>query len=411
MSTQNHPPSDAELAARFRPVFERIAAGALEREQARRLPFEEVDWLRRAGFGALRIPRDYGGLGASLPQFFALLTELGAADSNLAHLLRGHFAFLETRLNHEDEATRAFWFPKVVDGALIGYAMAEQSASTTIGTTLTRDGDGWRLNGTKFYSTGTLYADWIVATALDGAQLVSVALPSTLDGVTRLDDWDGFGQRMTASGTTRFENVALREANIVRRFGGKPPGGYHKAFLQLILLASIAGVGRAVLRDGVAFVQRKTRAFDVPGESSPRDDPLVQRVVGRLASLSYAADSLVAGVAHALERARAATIAGSADDALFAATEIEAFQAQQIVIDLVLQAANLLFDVGGASATSEARRLDRHWRNARTAASHNPAILRERIIGDYFLNGVAPGAVRAEAPSDSSYKHSARVPM
>lgn len=409
MST--HAPTDAELAARFRPVFERIAAGALQREQARRLPFDEVDWLRRAGFGALRIPCDYGGIGASLSQFFALLTELGAADSNLAHLLRGHFAFLESRLNHEDEAARTFWFPKVVDGALIGYAMAEQSASTTIGTTLTRDGDGWRLNGVKFYSTGTLYADWIVATALDGAQLVSVALPATLPGVTRLDDWDGFGQRMTASGTTRFEHVALSEANIVRRFDGKAPGGYHKAFLQLILLASIAGVGRAVLRDGVAFVQRKTRAFDVPGESSPRADPLVQRVVGRLASLSYAADSLVAGVALALERTRAATVDGRADDALFAATEIEAFQAQQIVIDLVLQAANLLFDVGGASATSEARRLDRHWRNARTAASHNPAILRERMIGDYHLNGVAPSAGVAAAPSDSSYTQSARDPM
>lgn len=398
MHTLHDAPLDADLAARFRPIFERIGAGAVEREAARRLPYEEVQWLRAAGFGALRIPRDYGGLGASLPQFFALLLELAAADSNVAHLLRGHFAFLESRLNHEDEATRAFWFPKVVDGALIGYAMAEQTASTTISTTITRAGDGWRLDGKKFYSTGTLYADWIVATALDGAQLVSVAFPATLPGVTRLDDWDGFGQRMTASGTTVFEGVALGDEHVVRRFDGKPPGGYHKAFLQLILLASIAGVGRAVLRDAVAFVQRKTRAFDVPGESSPRHDALVQRVVGRIASLSYAADKLVEGVAQALERARVAMVDGSADDALYAATEIEAFQAQQVVIDLVLQASNLLFEVGGASATSTAKQLDRHWRNARTAASHNPAILRERMIGDYHLNGTAPGAVVAAAP-------------
>lgn len=283
------PPTDAELAARFHPVFARIGAGALARERERRLPFEEVEWLRAAGFGALRIPQAWGGIGASLPQFFALLVELAAADSNLAHLLRGHFSFLESRLNHEDEATRAFWFPKVVDGALIGYAMAEQTATSTIATTIARDGDddraGWRLNGKKFYSTGTLYADWIVATALDGAQVVSVALPADLPGVTRLDDWDGFGQRLTASGTTLFEDVALGDEHIVRRFDGRQPGGYHKAFLQLVLLASIAGVGRAVLQDAIAFVRRKTRAFDVAGESSPRHDPLVQRVVGRLASL------------------------------------------------------------------------------------------------------------------------------
>lgn len=392
-------PTDAELAARFQPVFDRIAAGAVERERERRLPFEEVEWLRAAGFGALRVPQEYGGLGASLPQFFDLLLGLATADSNVSHLLRGHFAFLESRLNHEDEATREFWFPKVVDGALIGYAMAEQTASSTISTTLTPDGAGWRLNGTKFYSTGTLYADWIVATALDGGELVSVAFPACLPGVTRLDDWDGFGQRMTASGTTRFEDVPLQAEHIVRRFTGKPPGGYHKAFLQLILLTSIAGVGRAVLQDGVDFVRRKTRAFDVPGESSPRHDPLVQRVVGRLASLSYAADAIVARVARALEAARARTVAGSADDALFAATEIEAFEAQQIVIDLVLQASTLLFEVGGASATSETRRLDRHWRNARTAASHNPAILRERMIGDWHLNGTPPVQAAAAAPT------------
>lgn len=392
---------DAELAARFRPVFERIAAGALEREQTRRLPVEEVDWLRQAGFGALRIPRDYGGLGATLPQFFALLLELATADSNVSHLLRGHFAFLESRLNHEDEATRAFWFPKVVEGALIGYAMAEQSASSTIDTRIERSDAGWLLNGRKYYSTGTLYADWIVATALDGAELVSLAFPATLPGVTRLDDWDGFGQRMTASGTTVFENVRLDDSHVVRRFSaqaGPTPAGYHKAFLQLVLLTSMAGAGRAALRDAIDFVQRKTRTFDVPGQSIPRHDPLVQRVVGRIASLSYAADSLVEAVARALEGVSRRARAGEADEALYAATEIKAYQAQQVVIDLVLQASTLLFEVGGASATSEARRLDRHWRNARTAASHNPAIQRERAIGDYHLNGAAPASPVAAAP-------------
>lgn len=394
-------PTEAELAQRFHPVFARIAAGALERERERRLPLTEVGWLKDAGFGALRVPREYGGIGASLPQFFKLLRELAAADSNISHLLRGHFSFLEGRLNHEDEASRAFWFPKVADGALIGYAMAEQGASTTIGTTITRDGDGWRLDGKKFYSTGAIYADWIVATALDGEGLVSVAFPSTLPGVTRLDDWDGFGQRMTGSGTTVFEGVRLNDDQIVRRFDGQLQPSYQRAFLQLVLLASMAGAGRAALNDAIAFVQRKTRAFDVPGESSPRHDPLVQRVVGRIASLAYAAESLVDGVARALEGARLRIVAGNADDALFARTEIEAFQAQQVIIDLVLQASTLLFEVGGASATSETRRFDRHWRNARTAASHNPAIFRERAIGDYYLNDIRPPAQVGGTPTSS----------
>ena len=91
------------------------------------------------------------------------------------------------------------------------------------------------------------------------------------------------------------------------------------------------------------------------------------------------------------ERAQQARLAGATGtEALDLAAEIRAFEAQQIVIDLVLQATTLLFDIGGASATSEALRLDRHWRNARVLANHNPAIQRERAIGDYRLNGVPP---------------------
>ncbi|GAA3100452.1 hypothetical protein GCM10010464_74900 [Pseudonocardia yunnanensis] len=58
-------PTDEELAERFRPVFDRIAERAVEREAQRRLPYEEVEWLRAAGFGALRVPIELGGSGVS----------------------------------------------------------------------------------------------------------------------------------------------------------------------------------------------------------------------------------------------------------------------------------------------------------------------------------------------------------
>jgi hypothetical protein len=88
-----------------------------------------------------------------------------------------------------------------------------------------------------------------------------------------------------------------------------------------------------------------------------------------------------------VHRARIAGVATTED---YIAVDIQAYQAQQIVLEQVLEAATLLFEVGGASATSEARRLDRHWRNARVVASHNPAIQREAAVGNYHLNGTAP---------------------
>jgi alkylation response protein AidB-like acyl-CoA dehydrogenase len=403
------PISYDELAQRFRPIFARIAEGAIAREQSRALAFEAVTWLRDAGFGALRIPQAYGGLGASLPQAFRLLIELGEADSNLPQIFRAHFAFVEERLNGRDEADRQRWFSLIVDGALFGAAMAEKTEGTETTVTLTKDGDHWLLDGYKFYSTGTIYAIWIVAVALEGTEYVSLVLP-TAPGVVIEDDWDGFGQRLTGSGTTRFNRVEIGADQILRRVSVEQPPktSYIIAYYQLFHLAALAGIARAVLKDAIEFTRAKTRTFAVPGKSSPRHDPLVQSVIGRLASLSFTADTLVEGVADAIENSYQTALNGQDATELYTSANIKAYQAQQIVIEQVLEATTLLFDIGGASAVSETRRLDRYWRNARTLASHNPAIQRERAIGDYWLNGTPPvGVLQAVIQSEAQAKNAA----
>lgn len=65
-----------QLAERFRPIFTLIAEGALQREQNRSLPFEPITWLKQAGFGAVRVPTEFSGAGASVPQLIQLLIEL-----------------------------------------------------------------------------------------------------------------------------------------------------------------------------------------------------------------------------------------------------------------------------------------------------------------------------------------------
>jgi alkylation response protein AidB-like acyl-CoA dehydrogenase len=417
-------PTWEELAARFRPIFARIADGAIERELKRELAFEAVAWLREAGFGAVRIPQAYGGSGATLAQLFRLLLELAEADSNVSHLFRGHFAWLETRLNTPQPEAHARWFPKVAGGVLFGYAMAEKMEVAGNAKLVDENGEFF-IDGTKYYSTGTIYADWIITTVADGEQFVSVAVPCDAPGVTRVDDWDGFGQRLTGSGTTRFDRVKITEDNVIRRGirvgaanASSPPSSvtpvdpatagsdrlpvspelaeknsYQIAFLQLVLLTSIAGAGKAALREGIAFVLPRNRTFNLPagnGRALPKDDPLVQRVIGKVSSLVYSAETHVLALAQHLEDLYQLAQRGRATEADFVAAEIKAFQTQQIVIPTVLEATTVIFDVGGASATSRSRQLDRHWRNARTAASHNPAIQRERAIGDYLLNGVAP---------------------
>lgn len=413
MNTSFSPTSGTEdFALRFADVFARIAETAVAREQKRELAFEAVQWLRDARFGALRVPLSHGGLGATLPQLFELLIKLGEADPNLPQIVRAHFGFVEGRLSSRDSASLDYWLPKASNGELWGAAMAERTDTTRNSVTFTaiepgNPSAGWQINGEKYYCTGTLYADWIAAVALEGEDFVSVSVPTDAAGVTVEDDWDGFGQRLTGSGTTRFENVRVPDRHIVRRFKKDElrAESYLTAFYQLFHLATLAGIADAVLRDATEFVRGRTRGFGIPGQSSPKGDPLVQRVIGRLSSLAYAARTQVLAVAQVLQDVHEAEQGGYVIEQHYTEAEIRAYQAQQMVLEQVLEATTLLFEVGGASATSETRRFDRHWRNARTLASHNPAIYRERALGDFYLNGITPNAAWRALQSADAGQH------
>ena len=378
------------LHQRFADLFERIGAGAIARESERRLPFEEVRQLKESGFTALRVPVEHGGAGISLADYFYLLIRLGEAESNLPQILRVNAGFTELLYERKDDDDTRRWLKVIGSGQTFGAAASERTGATANSVLLEKDAAGaLRLNGEKYYSTGTLYADWILARAHDHESDLNVIVPANAVGVERIDDWDGFGQRLTGSGTTRFHNVLVQADQVLDRYHVSQPrrNTIITSFYQNFHLAALAGIARAALRDAVDFTRPRTRTFGVPGQSSPRENPLVHRVVGRLASLAWSAEQLTLAVAREQDALHAARRAGHASTEDYNALDIQTFEAQQIVLGQVLEATTLLFEVGGASATSETRRLDRHWRNARTLASHNPAIQREAAIGNFHLNG------------------------
>ncbi len=382
------------LAARFRPIFARIAEGAVERERKRQLPYEQIEWLKKAGFGAVRVPREFGGGGASVPQLVHLLIELAEADSNLPQALRGHFAFVEDRLNAPPSPQRSLWFKRFVEGELVGNAWTE-IGDVKIGDVITKVAPGpkgqWLLNGEKFYSTGSIFADWIdtYAQRTDNGAAVIAVVNTHQPQVQQQDDWDGFGQRTTGSGTSRFQDAVV-EADHIYDFSTRFK--YQTALYQLVLLAILAGTGRAVLRDASRAVRERTRVFSHGNAPRVAQDPQIQQVVGQISALAYAAEATVLRSAEPAQRAYEARFSG--DEALDKAAnidaELETAQAQVVVSELVIRAAGDLFNALGASAAREGLALDRHWRNARTVATHNPLIYKARIVGDREINGTEP---------------------
>ncbi|WP_350262255.1 acyl-CoA dehydrogenase family protein (plasmid) [Pantoea sp. BJ2] len=384
------------LTAHFRPIFARIAEGTVARERERTLPHQPISWLKEAGFGTVRIPQEKGGWGASLPQLFQLLTELAEADSNLPQALRAHFAFVEDRLKQPDSAERDRWFGRFIDGELVGSGWTE-IGTVKLGDVITRitpNESGWTLSGEKFYSTGTLFADWIdVYARRNDNQGDVIALVNTHQpGVTREDDWDGFGQRLTGSGTTRFANAHVEQEHVydfATRFR------YQTAFYQHVLLATLAGIGRAVARDGAQAVAARNRVYSHGNGGAVRQDAQILQVIGEITSLAFAVEATVIRATHSLQSAYVAHV--SNDEAQIAAAnvlaEAEAGQAQVIASELVTRAATELFNALGASDTRVSKALDRHWRNARTLSSHNPVVYKARDIGDWKVNGTAPTGI------------------
>lgn len=377
--------SDAELDEIFAPVFAAIAEGAVQREIDRDLAHEAVGDLKKVRFGALRVPVALGGYGASVRQLFGFLIDLGAAESNLPQALRVHWSFVEDQLLATSSASRDEWLRAVAAGTLVGNAITEPGvgAIDRYRTRLTDTGAGLRLNGTKYYSTGSLYADHILVAADRDGERVSVLVDSDAPGVTQHDDWDGFGQRLTASGTTEFHDVAVVPDRVLGAGYGVGGRTYATAYLQLVQLAVLAGIARRALDDTVEWVRARTRTYTHAPADLPRQDPLVQQVIGRLSTAAHLSRTLVLDVASTLDEVLAD---GGQDATLLDLAELAVAHAQAAIIPAVLDATTQIFETGGASITSESLRLDRHWRNARVISVHNPLIYKLQSIGDHRLN-------------------------
>ena len=375
-------------ASKYRPVFERIAARAVDAEVTRTLPFEQIGWLKEAGFGAARIPVDLGGDGLTWPELTRLLIELAAADSNIVQALRGHFALVEDQIYHHPRVDRSVWLRRFAAGEIAGNAWTEPGAGG-VATRLEGSGAELTLTGRKYYSTGSIYADWIDAVAKrpDDSD-VAVIVSARQDGVAIVDDWDGFGQRLTGTGTTIFDGARV-DASAVFEFGSRFP--YQTALYQHFHLATLAGISQAVEREAATEVRDRRRAFSHNNAALVREDPQVLQVVGDISARSYVAVATALRVADAIESAyQARDLGGEAEHEVDVRAEIESAQAQVVLSTLVPQGAAAIFDGLGASSTSTEKSLDRHWRNARTVATHNPWILKAKVVGDWLVNGTEP---------------------
>ncbi|MCM2475017.1 acyl-CoA dehydrogenase [Rhizobium sp. CG5] len=380
------------LVARFQPIFDRIAEGNVERERNRSFPHEQVQWLKEADFALVRVPEEFGGWGASLEQTYYLLALLAEADANVAHVWRNHLAFVEDRLNARPSPTNDRWFQRFRDREFVGGGWTEANNGTyaNIKTTVTRVDDHYTVTGAKFYATGSLFADWldVIGKGEDGS-LITTLVNRHQPGVVLKDDWPGFGQRTTASGSATYQDAIAHEGDVFR---ASERVVYQGHFYQTAILAVLTGITRAILRDGIAALKSRGRNYPQGLNPVPALDPQLLQVIGEVSVRVFSTEAALRLAASSLDLIAAAHAAGDVPlrDKRSVDGEVAVAQAQLAIVDGALFSATHVFNALGASATSEETALDRHWRNARTLASHNPVAYKARILGDYLVNDTSP---------------------
>lgn len=377
-------------------ILAEIAAGSAERERQGRDPREAVALLRRSRLTALSLDTQSGGAGAGSVELFEFIIDLARADPIAAHILRAHYWFVEQIERFPVGPVRSRWSERIAAGAIVGNASSERgvaAGSRQYATQLVSDGDGWRLRGEKFYSTGTAFADYVTVLAIvpDAlrARLVKVVIPVDRDGVSVVDDWDGIGQHRTGTGSTLFDDVRVTSDDVlefVELDDSTPPAANDGPFLQLFLQALIAGILLSASDDAVALLNSRARTFEHAPSPEPRQDPILLERIGEIDAAAYVARDAVLSAARQVETANALARRGVIDVEQFAQASLAAARVKVHVDRIALPAAAAVFDVGGASSASRSRNLDRHWRNIRTITLHNPTSYKAVAIGDLRVN-------------------------
>jgi alkylation response protein AidB-like acyl-CoA dehydrogenase len=375
----------------WKDLLSSIGSGSRDRDLNDENPFDQVAALKRAGFGTLRLPAEFGGAGLTVPQLFSAVIDVAQADPIVAHIFRAHFWFVEERLRSQSRT----WLDLVSEGKIFGNAFSEkgtQAVGSLVFNTrlLPSPAGGFRLDGEKFYSTGTLFSDYLTTTATtDHDSVAIVVVPADRTGVKIIDDWDGFGQRRTGTGTTTFTGVTVSADEVLSDspYDADPVPTVQYASLQLYIHAVVAGILANVVDDGVALLRSRERSFSHALAERPADDPLLQRQLGELASVAYIARTAVLDAAEAIGAATDSEVDGVPDAALAAEAQLKVAKVKVHLDDIAPIAATRLLELGGASASSRQRNLDRHWRNIRTITLHNPVGLKARVIGQNLLHG------------------------
>ncbi|MBJ7341261.1 MAG: SfnB family sulfur acquisition oxidoreductase [Mycolicibacterium sp.] len=380
----------ARLSARF-------GAEASTRDADRELPRGPVRTLKDSGLLALSVPAEYGGVDAPATVIAEVFRLLAHADPSLAQIPHSHYTFLEALRLKGTPTQKSFFYGIVRAGGLLANAQSERGPQPidVDATTLTETDDGdFVLSGRKFYATGSLFADWLIvrASLADGSGDAPTSttpkalafVPHDAPGVRTVDDWDGMGQRTTASGTVTLDDVRVPADHVVPFSPIFTEPTVYGARAQLLHAAIDVGIATGALAEGIRQSEKARPHFEA-GVDSAAEDPTLVQIAGELLVTVRGAQALLGDAAREVDAAHADLTADTA-----ASASVAVAVAKVAAVRASLEASSVLFELGGTRSASASGNLSRYWRDARTHTLHDPTRWKVRHLGRYVLSGTPP---------------------
>lgn len=379
--------NDAEALEVAKQFAEQFKKTAVERDAQRILPYTEIDALSQSGLWAITVPKQYGGAEVSSHTVAKVIALLSGADGSIGQIPQKHFYALEVLRNTGTEAQKQRLYGEVLNGTRFGNALAEfkTKTSTHKQTNIRPYENGYLIQGEKFYCTGSLFAHRIPTLVLDDAGREYLAfVKSGSQGLKLVDDWSGFGQKTTGSGTVKFDQVFVDADDVIP---------FDTAFLQPTLVGPFAqimhasievGIARAAFEESLQRVHQARPWIDSQVETA-NQDPLTIYELGRIAVDVRASEVLLKQAAQSIDAAKIETTPES-----IAKASIDVAKVRAHSTDIALKASSKLIELAGSRGSQSQDGLDRFWRNARVHTLHDAARWKYYFIGNYVLNGVLP---------------------
>lgn len=373
-----------------RNVANELQKDVLERDRANQQPHKEVQLLKDSGLLNLLVPAEFGGAGGHWETAFNAVRIISSVDGSIGQLLAYHYINQSGIAFYALPETQPAWFQATLNG---NWLWGDSVNPVDPDLTLTADGDGYRLNGFKHFSTGSGVGDVIVFNALvaDGinqGKIIAFVLETTREGLELVDDWDNLGQRLTGSGSVRNTNVRINPVDVLGEVTDEPISTILTPGIQLAFSNFYLGSAEGALTRGREILLGRKNSWFLSGVDTYAQDKIFQRTLGELKARTAAVAALAEKLNKKFDDVAARQGALTSEERWAYANEIA--ELKVVSTEIGIEVSNRIYEVTGASSTKNSVGLDLYWRNVRTHTLHDPVDYKKIEVGAYYLNGEVP---------------------